>query len=137
MTSPDRAEVLVAQFAQAVAAYRGPINRAVTLCVKIRIDGQDVRLPFFADMTAIDPAPDAIDSLDDIERDVIQALAEAVEPLTIDKLEEKSGHNRSEFYGRKDRLKRLTTEGIITNPVRRGYKLTAFGRDIAKTLEEL
>lgn len=131
--SPDRADTLVAQFAAAVQSYRGPINRARDLCVKIRIDGQDVRLPFFADMKAAEP-PSADVDLDDIEKELIQALAEADEPLTVERLAEKSGHNSSTMYGKTQRLPRLVTEGIVVKIRQRGFKLTAFGQDIARAI---
>lgn len=128
----DRADRLIATLTTILQNYRGPLNHSRTLTVTVDMDGQRLRLPILAGMDE----PTAENNLDEIERNIVQTLAESTEPLTIEKLEEKSGHDRSSFYGKAQRIPRLVTEGIIVNVRGRGFKLTAFGKDVADSVAD-
>lgn len=131
--SPDRAERLKQRLIHMVDDHRATINRATDIQATLRIDGKKIVQPWFDDITDAE-APDALSALDEIERDIIQAIAEADGALTVERLEEKCGHNRSTFYGTAGRLRRLVTEGILLNVRGQGYKLTPFGLDLAAQL---
>lgn len=136
MTAPlsDRADRLKRKLAHLIDDHRATINRATDIQATLKIDGKKIVQPWFDDIVEHN-GPDALADLDDVEKEIVQALAESEEPLTIEKLEEKSGHSRSAFYGKNDRLRRLQVEGVIIHIRQRGYKLTTFGREIAAAIE--